>query len=161
MGDKKIWNWILKKTIWGGGTFTCTVDRSSGSSSARVPNHNLMKSSTKSGRQRPFLLLERLTSSNHSHSSLSSCCCSPPVPVNVFKHLDASFGPSKPLSQLQRRYGPLLRVRLRSLCPLKALCFRISTRWSDVTSWSWEFSNSKTSSASYVQTSALGLMHRI
>jgi len=107
-------------TIWGGGTFTCTVDRSSGSSAARVPNHDLKKSSTKSGRQRSFLLLELPTSSNHSRSSLSSCCCSLPVPSNVFKHLYANISHSKPLSQLQHRCVPVLRLRIRSLCSFKA-----------------------------------------
>jgi len=53
-----------------GGVFTSTVDRSSGSSAARVLYHDLKKSSTKSGRQRPFLLLERFTLSKRSHGSL-------------------------------------------------------------------------------------------
>jgi len=83
-----------------------------------------MKSSTKSGRQRPFLLLEHLTGNKRPHSSLSSCCCSLPVPINVFKHLDTNFSHSKPLSQLQHRYGPLLRLRLRLFCSFQAALLR-------------------------------------
>ena len=45
--------------------------------------------------------------------------------------------------------------------PSRPFCFRISTRWSGVSSWSWEFNNSKTSSASYLQTFALGLICRV
>ena len=45
--------------------------------------------------------------------------------------------------------------------PSRPLCFRISTRWSGVSSCSWEFSNSKTSSASYIQTFALRLICRV
>jgi hypothetical protein len=104
----------------GGSSGSSPPKSNSKNGDARVPEYELMKSGTKSGRQRPFLLLEHLTSSNHAHSSLSICCRSLPVPINVFKHLDASFSHSKYLSQLQHRYGPLLRLRLRSLCSFKA-----------------------------------------
>ena len=68
----------------------------------------------KSGWQRPLLLLQNLhTAHKHPHNPLSSCCCSILVPINVSKHLDASSGQSKPLSQLQNHHSPLLRLRLR------------------------------------------------
>ena len=60
-----------------------------------------------------LLLQNLLTASKQPHNSLSSCFCSLPVPVNVLKHPDASFNEFKPLSRLQNRHGPLLRLRLR------------------------------------------------
>ena len=63
--------------------------------------------------QSPVLSLQDLLiSSTHPHNFLSSCCCSILIPLIVYKHLDASFSQSKPLSQLQNRHGPLLRPRL-------------------------------------------------
>ena len=114
-------------TIWGVDTFTCPVDRSSGLSSARVPNHDLKKSSTKSGRQRPFLLLERFTSGKHCHSSLSSCCCSLPVPVKSSQPLmPASVTPSPSVS-----FNTVTVLSSGSgsgySAPSRPFCFRIST----------------------------------
>jgi hypothetical protein len=37
------------------------------------------------------------------------------VGINVLKHLDASLNQSKPLSQLQTRHGPLLKLMLTFL----------------------------------------------
>ena len=70
-----------KMTIWGGGTFIYTVDRSSRSWSARVPKHDLKKSSTKFGRQKD---LSFFSSASHHARILTvpchSCCCSLLVP---------------------------------------------------------------------------------
>ena len=75
--------------------------------------------------------------------------------ISVVKHLDASFNVSKPLRQLQNRQVSLLRVILffQSFC--KALWFRISIRWSNETSWSWDVRNSKTPSPSFAWICAL------
>jgi hypothetical protein len=48
-------------------------------------------------------------------NSLSSCCCSLPIPVDILKHPDASFSHSKPLGQLQNCHGPPLGLRFRFL----------------------------------------------
>jgi hypothetical protein len=81
--------------------------------------------------------------SKHPHNSLSCCWCSLPIWINVLKHLDASFSDSKTVSQIWNPCGPLLRLRLRFLSPSKILCFWISTVWSRVKSWLWDFGNSK------------------
>jgi len=55
----------------------------------------------------------------------------------------------------------LFGLRLRFLSFFKALCLRISTGLSRVSSWSLECSNFKTHSASYVPICALCLMYRV
>ena len=67
-------------------------------------------------RQRPLLLLQNpLTAHKYPHNSLSRCCCSLLVPINVLKHLHVSFSQSKSLSQLQNRHSPFLWVWLMFL----------------------------------------------
>ena len=67
-------------------------------------------------RQRPLLLLQNLlTASKDPHNSVSGCCCSLLVPINVLKDPDANFYQSKSLSQLQNHHGPLHRLRLSFL----------------------------------------------
>jgi hypothetical protein len=46
-----------------------------------------------------------------------------------------------------------------SLSLSRALYFRISKRWSNVTSWLWQFSTSKTSSITSVQINVHGLIY--
>jgi hypothetical protein len=105
----------------GGSSGSSHPTPNSSSGDARVPEDELKKSGTEIWRYKD---LSFSLSSPHQTTILTvpchSCCCSLPVPVNVFKHLDASFSQSKPLSQLQHRYGPLLRLRLRSLCSFMA-----------------------------------------
>jgi hypothetical protein len=88
----------------------------------------------KSGWQRPLLILQNLhTAHKHPHNPLSSCCCcSHLVPINVPRHLDASSGQSKPLSQLQNHNGPLLRLRLRFLSCFNGTLLPNFNRWSTV-----------------------------
>ena len=55
--------------------------------------------------QRPFLLLQNLLiASKQPHNSLSCCCCSMLVSIDVLKHLQRSHTP---------HHGPLIRLRLR------------------------------------------------
>ena len=65
--------------------------------------------------QRPLLLQNLLAASRHPRNSLSSCCCSLLIPVNVLELSDASFSESKPLSKLQNHHDPLLMLWLRFL----------------------------------------------
>ena len=63
-------------------------------------------------RQRQLLPFKNvLIASNHPHNFLSSCCCS--LLVRIFKHLDTGFGKFKPITALQIRHVPLLRLKLR------------------------------------------------
>jgi hypothetical protein len=82
---------------------------------------------------------------------MSSCCCSLPGPINVFRHLDACQLQSvQTLSQLQNRHDPLSLGSgsgSASSAASTSLCFRIATRASCVSAWSWGC-NSKMSSAS-------------
>ena len=61
-------------------------------------------------RQGPLHLQYLLTASKHPHSTVSRCCCSPLVPINVLEHPDATFSQSERLNQLPNRHGPLLRL---------------------------------------------------
>jgi hypothetical protein len=93
----------------------------------------------------------RLIASKRPRDSLSRSCCSLLIRMDVLRHLDAS--------QLQNRHGPLPRLRLWFRTFFKdTVCFRISTRTSCVSSWSWEFSNPETSSGFYARIFALGLI---
>jgi hypothetical protein len=79
---------------------------------------------------------------------LCSCCCSLLVRINVLEHLDASSGltvKSETVVALPLGSG------LDSSASLRALCFRISTRWSRMWSWSWGFRSSKTSLQLYAR----------
>ena len=82
----------------------------------------------KSGWQRPCLLFHNChIAHKHRHSPLSSRCCSLLVPVNVPKHIDASSGQSKPLSQLQNVMVLSLGLGSGSSAASLAICFQIST----------------------------------
>jgi len=88
---------------------------------------------------RPFLVLQSAR-----REAFSSCwCCSLLVPFSIFGHPGARCSQSKPRSPLQTvtvlslGSGPGSGFSASS----RALCFRISTRSSSVTSWSWEFRN--------------------
>ena len=85
------------------------------------------------GKQKPLLLLQNLLkASNQPHNSLSSWCCSQLVPINVHRHPDESFSRSMPLSQLQTLVVLSLGTGSGSWASSRALCFLISTRWSNV-----------------------------
>jgi hypothetical protein len=69
----------------------------------QAPEDALNKSSTEVQRAKRFLppLQNLVIASKQSRNSWSNCCCSLLVPINVLRHLDASFCLSKPRSQLQ------------------------------------------------------------
>jgi hypothetical protein len=77
-----------------------------------VPKDDLKKSSTEFSWDKDLLLQNLLVANKYHHNSLRSCCCSLLVSINVLKRLYASFSKSRPLSQLQNRDSPLLRLRL-------------------------------------------------
>lgn len=79
--------------------------------------------------------------------------------ISVLKCTASSFSKSKSLSQLQNCNGPLLRLRLMFLSFLQSVLPPNWTILLSVSSWLWEFSNSKTPSASYIQICALGLTY--
>jgi hypothetical protein len=93
---------------------------------------------------------------------LYSCGCSLLFQISVLKHLDvSSISPSASVN-----FKAVMVVSsdwdsdfLGSFSLSRALYFRISKRWSSVTSSLWQFSKSKTSSVTSVQTNALGLMY--
>jgi len=81
--------------------------------------------------------------SKHPHNSLSCHWCSLPIWINVLKQLDVIFSDSKTVSQIWNPRGPLHRLRLRFLSPLKIFCFLISAIWLRMKSWLWDFGNPK------------------
>ena len=113
-------------------------------------------------RQRHLLLQHHLIASKHSYNSLSSCGCSLLFQISVLKHLDvSSINPSASVSFKAVMVVPLgWDSDFSGSLPLsRALYFRISKRWSSVTSWLWQFSNSKTSSLISVQINVPGLIY--
>ena len=119
--------------------------------------------------QTPLLILQNLIkASKNLHNSLCGCF-SMFLRTIALKHGGASFYESKPQTQHINRHSPLQRLRLKPRLMLKnilrlmfglrlvlkfviflrfassrALCFRISTRWLNMSFKSWEFGNSKT-----------------
>jgi hypothetical protein len=104
---------------------------------------------------------------------LSSCGCWLPFPISVLKHLDvSSISPNASVSFALKLTEALGLIELLSRCLVislgrdsdfsgslslsRALYFRISKRWSSVTSWLWQFSKLKTFSVTSVQINALG-----
>jgi hypothetical protein len=63
--------------------------------------------------QLPFLHQNLLIASKKPHKSLSSCCRSLLVQINVLKHLDANLHKCKPLTQILNSHGTLVRLSLR------------------------------------------------
>jgi hypothetical protein len=57
--------------------------------------------------------------SNHSHNSLSICCCSLFVRVTDCRQTDASFSQSKSLSRNQNHLCPLYRLTIRFISLMK------------------------------------------
>jgi len=116
----------------------------------------LKKSST--DRQTPPPFFHSLfKASTLSHGSLYSCCCSLLFRIRVLKYhvtprLSANF---------KTLMGLCLGSGSGSSACLKALYFRVSTRWPSVSSSSCVFSNATTFSASYIRICALRLIYWI
>jgi hypothetical protein len=86
-------------------------------------------------------------------------CMNSDKQISVLKFTASSFNKSTSISQLQNCNGPLLRLRLMFLSFLQNVLPLNWTILLSASSWLWEFSNSKTLSASYIQICALGLIH--
>ena len=111
----------------------------------------------KSGERKRLLLFHNpLILCTHPQNTLSFCCCSPLASVDVLKHLDANFNEPKSLRQI-RNHGPFLRLSLGFLTFSKGALLPNFNRMVERQILSWDTSNSKTSSASYLRICTFGL----
>ena len=140
---------------WSSGSPSPTPNSRSGD--ARVPEDDLKKSSTQIWRYKD---LSFSLSYQHQASILTvpcpvadARCPFQSLSSNTFMPTSVTPSPSVTFNNVTALSSG---SRSGHSAPSRPVCFRISTRWSGVSSWSWEFSNLKTSSASYVQTFALG-----
>ena len=125
---------------------------------ARVPEDLKNVSTEHFWDKYPLLLLQNLlTASKHPRNSLSSSCYSLLVSISVLKHSDSSFSQPKPLSQLQTI--TVFSLRSGSDSSSRAVCFWISTRWSNVNFWSWKLSNANKLPTPFVRICALYLIY--
>ena len=111
-------------------------------------------------RQSPHLLLQNFhAASENLHEALFSCCRSLLVSMNVLEHADANYSQSS--TSVKFKTIMVLGLGYGFSDSSRALYFRISTTWSKVGLWWWEFSNTKTSSTTRVQNCALDVMWSI
>ena len=92
------------------------------------------------------------------HNSLSSSRYSPLLRFVALKQLTSNFNMSTPMNQELKSSWSSRSLALCLLSYFEEVLLPNSTMSSNVRSWTWEFSNSKTSSRSYVPICALGLL---
>ena len=160
-------------TVEGEGTPSWNVGESSGLSSpmpnktgggARATEDDLSKSRItvwSQARQRTFLLLQYLlTASKGPHNSclvLAARCSFQSMPSDPSMPASASTKPSVNFKTvLVLSIGSGSGSGSGSSAYSRTFCFRISTNWCSVRSWSWECSNQKTSSTFYLWICGLG-----
>jgi hypothetical protein len=104
-------------------------------SDARVLEDDLAKSVTEVAETKHLPILQNLPIANNLIIPCRVIAVQSSFQSNL-KHLDSSFGQSKPLCQRQYRRGPLLSSGPSTTST--AFYFKISTRLAIVGSWSWD-----------------------
>ena len=163
---RKSMKWQM--TVGGGGTplelqeghldhhLLCATLRVTMNKSVRVMWRN---QSLKSGETKTTSFPSGFHHSNQiPHNSLSSSRYSLLFRFVALKQLNINFNMSTPINQKLKSSRYSRRLTLRLLSFVEEVLLPNSTMSSNVRSWTWEFSNSQTSSRSYVRICALGLL---